>query len=133
VRRVRRRELVLLGLVSLAFAAAPTAGDIGGCGAPAEEISEERYVVSRKHTDCRRCTECGLQTQRCVAACDEKAPPDIDLPSSCHPLVHDAQVCLNALVAASCGAFASYVDDDAPSSPPECDFCRLQADGASAR
>jgi hypothetical protein len=103
------------------------------CGAQAEEISEDRYVVSRKRTDCRRCTACGLQTKRCVAACDEKAPPDIDLPSSCHPLVRDAQVCLNALVAASCGAYASYVDDNAPSSPSECDFCRLQADGAPAR
>jgi hypothetical protein len=133
VKRVRRREVLLLALVVLVFAPAPTVGDVGGCGAPAEEIDPARYATSRKHLDCRRCTECGLATQRCTSACDDKLPPDEELPSSCHPLVQDAKVCLNALVAASCRSYAGYVADESPTSPSECDFCRLQADGAPAR
>jgi hypothetical protein len=34
-------------------------------------------------------------------------------------------VCLRALEAASCGTFATYVDDLAPAVPSECDFCRV--------
>jgi hypothetical protein len=43
----------------------------------------------------------------------------------CFPLVHDGEVCLNALRAASCNDYANYVDDLAPTVPTECNFCPL--------
>jgi hypothetical protein len=38
-------------------------------------------------------------------------------------------VCIDALEAASCSDYASFVSDVAPTEPSECDFCRDIPDG----
>jgi hypothetical protein len=61
---------------------------------------------------------------RCMQACDSAATPDAIVPSTCHPLLHDGEVCIRALDAASCSDYAGYVSDVAPTAPTECEFCR---------
>ena len=112
--------VTLLGLLLMA----PTVGDTGGCGRTATDLEHDRYANARKLQDCQRCQECGLESARCLRACDPKALPEIVLPVTCRPLYHDGEVCLRALASASCATFATYVDD-APSTPSECDFCRV--------
>ncbi|MBX3186889.1 MAG: hypothetical protein KF819_07740 [Labilithrix sp.] len=104
---------------------APTPGDTGGCGREATELDRDRYANARKGQDCDRCEECGLTTARCARACDPQKPADIALPQTCYPLLRDGEVCLRALGAASCETFATYVDDEAPVAPSECNFCRV--------
>jgi len=116
---MRRMVVVILALLCMA----PTVGDVGGCGKTATELDPEDYAVARKNEDCRRCKDCALETTRCTNACDPKKPPDIELPRTCKPVRHDGEVCLRALRAASCDTFATYVDDVAPASPSECNFC----------
>jgi hypothetical protein len=122
---VRRDTLSGLVIVLGVLLMAPTVGDTGGCGRTATELESDRYANARKLQDCRRCEECGIETARCQRACDPQALPDIVLPPTCRPLFHDGEVCLRALGAASCHAYARYVDDDAPASPSECEFCRV--------
>ena len=117
------RRLVVLVLAALCMA--PTVGDVGGCGSEATELDSEGYSFARKEEDCTRCRACGIATARCGRASDPAAPQDVDLPSTCRPVVHDEVVCLRALHAASCEAFASYVDDFAPATPSECEFCKI--------
>ena len=52
---------------------APTVGDTGACGRTATELERDRYTNARKIADCQRCQECGLETARCLRACDPKA------------------------------------------------------------
>jgi hypothetical protein len=104
---------------------APTVGDTGACGRTATELDRERYGNARKLEDCQRCQECGLDTARCVSACDPKQLPEIALPPTCRPLFHDGEVCLRALAAASCDTYATYVDDESAATPSECDFCQV--------
>ena len=104
---------------------APTVGDTGGCGRTVSELDRDRYANARKLEDCQRCQECGLTTARCGRACDPAQAPEIALPLTCSPLYHDGEVCLRALGAASCDTYATYVDDDAPATPSECDFCQV--------
>ena len=108
-----------LGLLLMA----PTVGDTGGCGRTATELDRDRYASARKLQDCERCEECAVGTARCQRACDKAQLPEIALPPTCRPLYHDGEVCLRALESASCETFATYVDDEAASTPPECDFC----------
>lgn len=117
------RALSLAIAVLGALLMAPTVGDTGGCGRTAVELDRDRYGNARKLQDCERCEECGIATARCDRACDPKQLPEIALPATCRPLYHDGEVCLRALDAASCETFATYVDDEAPSTPTECDFC----------
>jgi hypothetical protein len=121
---VRRRELAFAAALALLFGAAPTVGDIGSCGQQATPLDEATFAAERKSLDCRRCTQCGLTTQTCVAACDPTKPSDVAWPATCFPLQHDGAVCIDALEAASCSDYASFVADDAPTVPTECDFCR---------
>jgi hypothetical protein len=119
-----------LGLtLILALGTGPTVGDIGGCGGAATEMSEETYALARKNLDCRRCRECGIATERCRRACEDKKP-DTELPATCRPLRRDGDVCVRALRAASCEDYASFMDDVAPTNPTECDFCHFYFDGA---
>lgn len=113
--------VAVLGMLLMA----PTVGDVGGCGTDAQLLDRDRYSAARKREDCDRCRDCGVETQRCVRACDPTIPPEVVLPATCRPLLHDGEVCLRALAAASCDSFASYVDDVAPTSPSECEFCRV--------
>lgn len=120
---MRRRALSLVCAVLGVLLMAPTVGDTGGCGRTIRELDRDRYANARKLEDCERCQECSIDTIRCQHACDPKIAPEIALPPTCQPLFHDGEVCLRALGAASCDDYATYVDDDAPSTPSECDFC----------
>jgi hypothetical protein len=111
--------IALLGVLLMA----PTVGDTGGCGRTATDLDRDRYANARKRQDCERCQECGVETARCLRACDPTQLPEIALPQTCQPLYHDGEVCLRALAAASCDTFASYVDDEAALTPSECEFC----------
>jgi hypothetical protein len=44
-------------------------------------------------------------------------------------LVHDGEVCLNALDAASCDDYEQYVANQGATIPTECNFCPLDAAG----
>ena len=120
--RISLVVVVFLGLLCMA----PTAGDIGGCGKEATDLDAEDYAQARKSEDCDRCRECGLHTERCQRACDPAKAPDIFLPATCKPVRHDGEVCLRALDTVSCEKYATYVDDNAPATPSECDFCRIK-------
>ncbi len=122
---VRRRELALCAVLALVFGAAPTVGDVGSCGDQASSLDLATFRAERKAVDCARCTQCGLTTSACAAACNPRAPSTVSWPSTCYPLQHDGVVCIDALEAASCADYASYVSDDAPTLPTECDFCHL--------
>ena len=113
--------VMVLGVMVMA----PTVGDAGACGRTASELDRDTYASGRKSLDCRRCGECGITNDRCTRACDPSALPDVELPATCQPLYFDGVVCLRALEAASCDAFATYVDDVGPAIPSECDFCKV--------
>ena len=112
--------VVFLGVLSMA----PTAGDVGGCGAEVTALDRDAFARVRKATDCERCQECGLGTARCLRSCDPQKPPETNIPSTCEPLLHDGEVCIRALRAVSCASYATYVADFSPSTPSECEFCR---------
>jgi hypothetical protein len=118
--QARSFVVALLGVLVMA----PTVGDTGSCGRTATDLDRDRYANARKLEDCQRCQECGLATARCQSACDPTQLPEIVLPPTCRPLFHDGEVCLRALAAASCSTYATYVDDEAPAVPTECDFCQ---------
>jgi hypothetical protein len=113
---------VLLSLIVLAFCTAPTPGDVGGCGQRAEELDPELFFNAKAAVDCERCNACTLATRACSLACTGE---DLarEFPADCLPLVHDGEVCLHALSAASCDDYERYVRDDAREVPTECNFC----------
>jgi hypothetical protein len=115
-----------LGLACLAFCAAPTPGDIGGCGQKPQELGAPEFFELKNSIDCERCTECALSSSLCDRAC-ETTTDERTFPAGCVPLVHDGEVCLRALLYASCEDYAVYVDDRGPSVPTECDFCPAEA------
>lgn len=119
------RRIVVVVLAGLCMA--PTVGDVGGCGREATPLEDADFAYARKSEDCARCEDCGIETERCARACDPAKLPDVALPPTCKPVRHDGEVCLRALHAASCETFATYVDDLAPKTPSECDFCRVSA------
>lgn len=108
--------------LALFCSAAPTAGDIGSCGQPADDLDALKFLGSKQALDCRRCDECALTSKACDRACASELERSAFAPG-CYPLVHDGEVCLDALQAASCKDYASYLSDDARSVPTECDFC----------
>lgn len=118
----------LLGIVLALLCMAPTAGDIGGCGAEVTALDPSTFALVRKDEDCRRCEECAIGSARCARACDPDEPVETRIPDTCKPLLHDGKVCLRALRAASCSAYARYVDDVAPETPSECAFCKAPPD-----
>ena len=73
------RGRALSGLIAVlgVLLMAPTVGDTGGCGRTAVELEHDRYANARKLHDCTRCEECGLETARCLRACDPKALPEM--------------------------------------------------------
>lgn len=111
--------------------AAPTAGDVGGCGAEVKALDPVAFARARKDMDCERCAQCGIRTGRCARACDPDKDVETVIPATCKPLLHDGEVCLRRLNAASCDAYATYVDDVSPSTPSECAFCKRAPEGAS--
>lgn len=114
----------LLALITLLlFCAAPTPGDIGGCGQEAVELDAEQFFGIKAGIDCDRCRECGIDSESCQTACSGSEIAGQDFPSDCLPLVHDGEVCLRALSQAACGDYVEYMSDAAPRVPTECDFC----------
>ena len=126
-RAISARCLLLTALVFLVFGTGPSVGDVGACGKTATDLDEAAFRHGRKVVDCRRCQDCGLTTARCTRACDPNDRSDVAFPPTCRPLYHDGEVCLRALLAASCSDYAGYVDDGAPEVPSECAFCREAA------
>lgn len=116
-----REHISLIGL-ALTVLAAPTVGDVGSCGQEVAELDPEKFFVEKDFIDCNKCSECGFITRSCDAACDQELD-QTSFDPDCFPLVHDGEVCLNALRAASCGEYAGFVDDTAPTVPTECNFC----------
>ena len=117
---------VAVAVALVAIAAAPTAGDIGGCGQEAVPLDARKFFEAKARTDCSRCAACGIASATCELAC-EGGDPDATFPRDCVPLVHDGEVCLRALGAASCDDYAGYVADVGATTPTECAFCPEEA------
>jgi hypothetical protein len=117
----RPGEIARLAITLLFFAAAPTAGDIGSCGQPTDDLDPAKFFNVKGQIDCGRCGECGLNTTACQNACALIVPTDFA--PDCYPLVHDGEVCLNALLAAGCEDYTSYMADTGARLPTECNFC----------
>jgi hypothetical protein len=121
------------GVVRLVFAfvfllcAAPTPGDIGGCGQRVQPLGAEPFYESKKKIDCAKCGECSFSTNFCKTACDpDEAVPE-NFPEGCDPIVHDGEVCLNALEASGCDDYEAFVKDEGRQAPNECRFCPMES------
>ena len=123
------RKKVAGGMALALLCLAPSAGNIGSCGQEAVALDAAKFLAVKASIDCSSCTECGLTTQVCAAACAGEVPEDAAFPDGCLPLVHDGEVCLDALGAASCDAYARYVADEGATIPTECNFCPLDDEG----
>ena len=119
----RRSFHALTILLAVVFGMGPTVGDIGSCGQDIDALDATTFFVLKARIDCTRCGECALAGKECDKACSS-APATAFLPG-CHPLVHDGEVCLHALLHASCDDYATYVDETRPTAPSECQFCPL--------
>ena len=122
MKRIAFGKLAIAAL-ALLFCTAPTPGDVGGCGQDPAELDPGVFFDSKANIDCQRCRECGLGSRSCAAACSYTSNPNQSFATDCVPLVHDGEVCLRALLHASCDDYASYTDDRSPSAPSECNFC----------
>lgn len=129
--RWRRGLLLALGAVLGAFCLAPTPGDIGGCGAPADLLGARQFFLKKRDIDCGACSTCGIANHTCSSVCSRPVPSEF--PRGCFPLVHDGAVCLRALSHSSCEEYRTYLDDLSPRTPSECDFCPLLSDGGARR
>jgi len=120
-----RRRALKLGVCALGllFCTAPTPGDVGGCGQRPAELDPGTFFASKANIDCQRCQECNLDTVSCENVCTFPDSYPTSFPEDCVPLVHDGEVCLRALLHASCDDYASYMSDRSPSVPTECNFC----------
>ena len=118
--RSNLRRILLVCLC--AMCAAPTPGDIGGCGTPPRLLDGEKFFTKKQELDCAACRSCDLSSNACELSCDE-ALIQSEFPEGCFPLVFDGEVCLRALSYSTCDDYAAYMSDAAPSIPTECDFC----------
>lgn len=114
-------RVAALGLL-VVVCAAPTPGDVGGCGQKRQALDEEVFFATKNAIECERCTECEITTDRCEQACNADSGGR-RFPEGCLPLVHDGEVCLRRLLDVGCDTFREYVDDREPGVPSECDFC----------
>jgi hypothetical protein len=124
----RPSEIARLALIALFFLAAPVAGDIGSCGQSPDGLDPTKFFDAKQGIDCQQCTACGISTHTCTLACGP-ARGGVFSPM-CYPVEHDGEVCLDALLAASCSTYQSYVADQDPTVPTECDFCPPRDAGA---
>lgn len=120
-----------IAVLSLTVLMAPTVGDIGSCGQDVVELDPVKFFAEKAFIDCAQCTECDLASGLCDRAC-QGILDALLFDDDCFPLVHDGEVCLNALRAASCDDYASYIDDAAPTTPTECNFCPVELEPTSA-
>lgn len=119
---MKQRIGTAFAIVLAVFVAAPTVGDIGGCGGTDERLDAKKFFAERFRVECDRCKECGYSTPACRRACDRRTVVPGSFPAGCTPVVHDGEVCLRAIEALSCDGFADVVDPQ-PIVPTECDFC----------
>ena len=119
----RGRARIGFSVLVLLFCTAPTPGDVGGCGQAPAELDPGTFFASKANIDCQRCRDCSLTRVSCQNACDFPDSYPATFPDNCVPLVHDGEVCLRALLHASCDDYASYMSDSSPSVPTECNFC----------
>jgi hypothetical protein len=98
-------------------------GDIGGCGQGGDALEARQFFARKRAIECQRCAACGLESEACEGACEAESATTESFPEGCVPLVHDGEVCLRALESARCRSFATFVADQAPRMPTECDFC----------
>jgi len=105
-----------------ALAAAPTPGDVGGCGQHPDLLDGPTFFQRKHDIDCKRCSDCDVHTHFCGDACAGHHE-DPGFPDGCFPLVHDGEVCLNAIESSSCGEYDDYSRDDGRVLPSECQFC----------
>jgi hypothetical protein len=113
---------VLLGIALALLCAAPTPGDVGGCGQTPQPLDAPAFFAAKAAIDCTQCLDCGYTSDFCVRACSGE-PTESAFAVGCAPLVHDGQVCLRALEAATCADYESYAADVARAAPTECLFC----------
>ncbi|HWZ88389.1 MAG TPA: hypothetical protein VNW92_06050 [Polyangiaceae bacterium] len=112
-----------LALFALLLCTAPTPGDVGGCGQRPQELDPQTFFASKEAIDCQRCQECAIGTTACSNACTAPDSYPKSFPERCLPLVHDGEVCLRALLYASCADYEQYMSDKSPTAPTECNFC----------
>lgn len=126
------RPVVLVAALLGVLAMAPTPGDIGGCGQPAEDLDQKLFYASLRLADCAACDRCGLDTATCRDACGAEPPAIVPLfPQDCAPLAHDGEVCLRRIQVTGCDDIAASMADDegrvVPVTerprPSECQFC----------
>lgn len=131
LRGAKAVEVVRLAFILMAFVAAPVAGDIGSCGETLQELDAQKFFSAKESIDCEKCQSCSISTSACERACDF-APNQTSFPDDCLPLVHDGEVCLNALEASDCDNYRRFMSDLVPTVPTECNFCppRPVASGA---
>lgn len=120
VQRLGRR-LALTAVVLLC--AAPTPGDIGGCGHPAADLDAEAFLRQKRQIECEACRSCSIAGPRCSQACAGEVGEAAEFPEGCFPLAFDGAVCLRALEEAACRDHRRYMNDVRPTVPSECDFC----------
>jgi len=109
------------------FCAAPTPGDIGGCGQRVQPLGPRPFFEAKKDIDCEKCKDCSFSTDFCKTACDPDEQVPKSFPEGCEPIVHDGEVCLNALEATGCGDYEAYVADEGREAPNECRFCPAES------
>ena len=130
-RRPSRADVLRLAACVIFFAAAPTAGDIGGCGQAENDLDPVKFFTLKQQVDCDRCQACAIPTNACKRSCD----PGLlftDFEPGCVPLEHDGEVCIDALAAAGCSDYRSYMADEGSTIPTECNFCPPQLDAGVA-
>jgi hypothetical protein len=127
----RASEIARLAAVLLLFLAAPTAGDIGSCGESPADLDAVKFFSAKDVIDCQMCGECGMVTLACERACDGK-PNQTAFPLGCFPLIHDGEVCLNALEASGCNEYRLFMADQGAAVPTECNFCPAKAPSSAA-
>ncbi|MEO7328993.1 MAG: hypothetical protein ABI193_10470 [Minicystis sp.] len=124
-------EVSRLALLVLFFTAAPTAGDIGSCNQAENDLDPAKFFATKQSVDCQRCQDCQISTKICERSCD----PGLiirDFEPGCVPLEHDGEVCVDALAAATCGDYQSFMSDSAATAPTECQFCPIRADAGAS-
>ncbi len=129
-RRPSRADVLRLAAVVIFFAAAPTAGDIGGCGQAENDLDPVKFFTAKQSVDCDRCQACAIPSNACKRACD----PGLlftDFAPGCVPLEHDGEVCVDALAAAGAATTGATWPMRARRSPPSATSARPSSTPAS--
>jgi len=133
MKRSRFLRSEISAVLLLVLSMAPAAGNIGSCGQEAEPLDAYKFLTQKAAIDCSACVDCVVYTEACLAACSAPVDPESAFPDDCLPLVHDGEVCLDALHVASCDEYAAFMADVGATIPNECNFCPLDENGEPVR